>query len=595
MLTTPRLWAVFCGVTACENGGMPLATDTGKASDSGAAVESGESASQNESGTPDSASGGDSGTDSGGDSGRGTDSDTAADSGLDSGADSGGEDTAADSWRSSLYPEDWSAAAPDPDGDGFYLQDYSYAGYHASEGDIPVVAGPYYNVDDYGADPTGTTDSTAAIQAAIDAASAGGVVNFGAGIYRAEGTLSVTHDGTVLRGQGAAMTQLYFTKSADMDFSAHLSFTGALVEGTDHPLLTDGAVLSTTVDVDSADFAVGDEVLVGWTITDDFVAEHSMTGVWTEFNGEWRGFFRRTVTSVGSGTLSFDVPLRYPAKMRDSASVRKVSGYLTECGIEDIAISNAQDWDVAWGTNQVHAVWFTQVQDCWMRGVESFGSPYVTDGTGTHLTSSGVLVNQSRRVTIADSALSNAANRGDGGNGYLFEIRQSNEVLVRDSVATEGRHNFIQNWDFGTSGCVWLRVTSQDGNCRFADWDPVGFSCYSEYHHSLAMANLVDDSDVFDGWQGVNRQTESTGAGHSATQSVFWNIRGPGYLRSLQYGNGYVVGTENLDLHVDPTEWDWNNSGEYTEPQDWLEGEDLAGTLEPLSLFEDQLARRLGP
>lgn len=587
MSTPPRLLVLCCWLAACENGAIPVATETGAAGDSNSTAEL-DSSGLKESTVWDS---GDSAnaTDSGPETG------VATDSGSDTGGDSAGTDTAPDTWRSTLYPEDWTADAPDPDGDGSYLQDYSYAGYHASEGDIPVVAGPYYNVDDYGADPTGTLDSTAAIQAAIDAASAGGVVNFGAGIYRADGTLSVTNDGTVLRGQGAASTQLYFTKSSGMDFSAHLTFAGSLTEGSDHPFTADADPLATTLYLDSTDFAVGDEVLVGWTITDDFIAEHSMTGVWTEFNGEWRGFFRRTVTAVATGELTLDVPLRYSAKMRDGASVRAATGYLSECGIEDIAISNAQDWDVAWTTNQVHAVWFSQVKDCWMRGVESFASPYVTDGTGTHLISSGVLVNQSRRVTIADTTLSNAAHRGDGGNGYLFEVRQSNEILTRDSVATDGRHSFIQNWDFGTSGCVWLRVTSQGGNCRLADWDPIGYACYSEYHHSLAMANLVDDSDVLDGWQGVNRQTESSGAGHAATESAYWNIRGPGYLRSLQYGNGYVVGTQDLEIHIDPTEWDWNNSGEFTEPQDWLEGEDLAGTLEPASLFEDQLARRLGP
>jgi hypothetical protein len=49
-----------------------------------------------------------------------------------------------------------------------------------------------------------------------------------------------------------------------------------------------------------------------------------------------------------------------------------------------------------------------------------------------------------------------------------------------------------------------------------------------------------------------------------------------------------------MDLHLDPEEPDWNNSGEGTLPVDWLEGEERGGSLEPPSLYEDQLRRRLG-
>jgi hypothetical protein len=49
-----------------------------------------------------------------------------------------------------------------------------------------------------------------------------------------------------------------------------------------------------------------------------------------------------------------------------------------------------------------------------------------------------------------------------------------------------------------------------------------------------------------------------------------------------------------MDIHVDPDEWDWNSSGHATEPEDQVEGEGAATTLEPQSLYEDQLARRLG-
>ncbi|MFY0537616.1 hypothetical protein [Nannocystis pusilla] len=62
-------------------------------------------------------------------------------------------------------------------------------------------------------------------------------------------------------------------------------------------------------------------------------------------------------------------------------------------------------------------------------------------------------------MTVADSTLELAQHRGDGGNGYLFEVMQSGEVLVRDCVARAGRHNFVQNWGFGATGIVCCGCT----------------------------------------------------------------------------------------------------------------------------------------
>ncbi len=529
----------------------------------------------------------------------GDDPDETGDTGLSddsAAADDTATDTGPATWRSALYPEDWTPAFTDAD--GHFLHDFSYAGYRAGEVAIPTAPGPSFDVTTYGADPTGVADSTTAIRTAIAAASAAApaVVDLPAGTYRVDGLLTVATSGVVLRGAGPTSTFVYFTETTGVDYAAHLTFVGSVTQGADHLLAVDGEARAHEVRLaDVSGIAVGDSVAIGWTISDAFVDEHGMTGTWVSFDGDWKTFFRRTVTAVdpGTNTVTVDVPLRYPAKVRDGASLRVESGYLTECGLEGMALSNAADWDIAWATTQVHAVLLSEVRDCWVRDVASWASPHPTDGHDKHLMSSGIEVLDSRRVTIADTVMEEAAHRGDGGNGYLFEISRSNEVLTVDTTARGGRHNFIQNWDFGTSGCVWLRTTSEDGRSFFADWDPVGWASYSEFHHSLAMANLIDRSVATDGWQGVNRQGESSGAGHSATQNVWWGTSGGGYLRSLQVGDGYVVGTAGMDVHVDPDEWDWNSSGEGTAPEDWTEGLDEGATLEPVSLYEDQLSRRM--
>jgi hypothetical protein len=57
------------------------------------------------------------------------------------------------------------------------------------------------SVKDFGAVGDGVTDDTAAIQAAINALTAGGVVNFPLGIYRTTATISISVRGITLQGQ----------------------------------------------------------------------------------------------------------------------------------------------------------------------------------------------------------------------------------------------------------------------------------------------------------------------------------------------------------------------------------------------------------
>jgi hypothetical protein len=493
------------------------------------------------------------------------------------------------SWRSALYPPDWAPAYTDPD--GHFLHDFSYAGYHA-DGSAPpaTLPQPIWSVLDHGADPTGATDSTAAVQDTLDAASAGGTILLPAGHYRIDGELVVSHSGVVVAGEGADATFVHLTKDHDQSHRAGLWFQGSRPPvDLDWPLAVDGASRSMTVRVqDPSGLQPGASVAVGWVISDAFVGNHGMTGTWSQFNGQWRPFFRRTVVAVDGDQITLDVPLRSDALVRDQASLRPDEGYLTEVGLQDMSVSTQVDEAAALASVQHHAVAMVHVMDGWIRGVRTFDP---TDAGAPNLQSGGLLVQESRRVTIADVVLTGTQNHGDGGNGYLVEIMKSGEVLVRDTTATDGRHNFIQNWDFGTTGCVFLRTMSAGG---VSDNGPISVTGMSEFHHSLAMANLIDDSRADDGWQCVNRHLESSGAGHAGTENVFWNLGGAGTLRSMQVDVGYVVGTgDALTVITDPATPDLMLGGGGTAPADWAEGLGQAATLEPQSLYEDQLRRRL--
>lgn len=497
--------------------------------------------------------------------------------------------------RSTLYPATWDPSFTDAS--GRFLHDFSYAGYQNGEAPLPTVSGPMVRdiARDHGADPTGQRDATAAIQAAIDAVSpTGGVVQVPEGRFRVDGLLTVRASGVVVRGLDPTRSQLQFTKVTSMTGRSHLTFVGALKPEALRPLAAEGPNRATAVTLAAADLgglAVGDDIDVGWLISDAFIAEHQMTGIWSISNGQYRPIFRRQVAGLdaASGRVQLDVPLRYPAKLRDQAALRRTSGYLSRCGVEDLGISNAVDYPTAWTQVRVHAIEMTNVKDSWIRGVASFAAPQ-PEARGYHLQNGGILIKESKRVTIADTHLAKAQNRGDGGSGYLYEVYTSNEVLIRDSEGVAGRHNFIQNWDFGTTGCVFLRDRSAEGLAFAAIDDKYPQNGTSEFHHSLAMACLIDSNVIEDGWAARNRLYESTNAGVTATQTVFWNSQGNGRLYSYQSGDGYVIGTRGLTVY---TELSALPGVPATAPEDFHEALDDGARLEPQSLYDDQLRRRL--
>ncbi len=512
-------------------------------------------------------------------------------------------------WRSALYPADWTPGSTDAE--GRFLHDFSYAGYAGGLREIFEPSTAHFDITAYGSGP----DWTSAIQLAIDAAisAGGGVVDLPAGEYRVDGRLEVNGSNVLLKGAGQDVTRVYFSSAAGMSDHAHLEFGRMPIFGAPIALSADGLSREFSVDIeDAGDLSEGDEVAVGFVISAAFRAEHGMESYWGFAAEEWRPIFWRTVMSIhplgaGGYRVTFDVPLRYPVRVRDSASLRRIEGTVREVGVEALTLSNAVELSQAQSENRVSLISFRGVKDGWVRRLRTYSSPLSSPPTeAQHLQSHGISVVGSRQITVEDIALGPAQNRGSGGNGYLVEISRSNEVLVQRATLRGGRHNFSFNWDFGNSGIV-IRDSSSEGSRCDGAW----VACRSEFHHSLAMAVLIENSELSDGWVGGNRRAESSGAGHTVTESVYWRLYGSGDLYSWQYGHGYLIGN---DLEVQFVEladtsdalwelewypfWALNSNGHtslHTEPEDFLEGSARRSALVPASLYADQLLRRQTP
>ena len=510
-------------------------------------------------------------------------------------------------WRSTLYPDSWD---PSYTLGGLFLHDFSYAGYHRGEDPLPTsVPGISYDVTAaaFGADPTGTVDSTAAIQAAIDAAGAagGGTVHLPPGTYLVAPSgdpwaLRIRYDGVVLKGAGREATHIINTRT-DMrgrqvilmqpySGGSWITDTGNAVS-----LVADAAERDTTVTVTNASsFSVDQLVVVRSTATADWIADHDQTAEWTTASLQGPTFLRRVVSITGN-TLQLDIPLRYPLLTRDDARVEPADDHMVESGIEDLSIGMLQHPGTSgWGDND-YSVSGTSAYD--VHNADVIVMKYVVDGwirrVGTvrpaanaddvHMLSDGLVLVYSRSITVEDSSFDRPQYEGGGGNGYGFVLQGSDNLLV-DCGAVSTRHGFSFKKSWAHGNVIRGGVSA---NPRLG----------VDFHMHLAFTNLIDGLTLEDDYIDATYRPYGTVIhGHTTSQSVLWNtvgIDGSGdalLVDSRQFGDGYAIGTRGQPFDIQTTPLVDTKD---TSPEDHREGEGSGETLQPESLYVDQLSRRL--
>jgi hypothetical protein len=517
-------------------------------------------------------------------------------------------------WRSSLYPEDWRPGFKDSEGRG--LQDFSYAGYHMGEKDIPLVTSNTLDVTQppYNADNTGNTDATSAIQQALDDAgqAGGGVVYLPAGTYKISAAeplsyaLKISYDSTILRGAGAGLTFLKNT-STNMRLKDIVLVSGNYAgwfapQGSSTAIIFDLIEPTRVIPVESVTgFSIGDQVILTSTPTAEFIAEHKMTGYWTA--SDIKGVaFMRTILSVDAknNLLLVDEPTRYALKTRDMARVYHVKKHVSECGIENLSIGNIQNsnsgWDEesytqastgAYEVHDSHAIQFKYAFNSWLKNVSTFRP---SENTGDyHLLSNGLKINQCRFITIDSCNFEKSQYEGGGGNGYMYTI-EANDCLIKNSRANHGRHNYDFKYPY-SNGNVILHCRGE--NSKYA----------SDFHMFLSMSNLFDacafNADFI---ESAFRPYGGTSLhGYTSSQSVFYNTTGEAchpdknyVIDSRQFGMGYIIGTSGpcSDVIIDPAEGVTNGVPYNSNPRDFTEGIGTGEYLNPSSLYLDQLERR---
>ena len=523
------------------------------------------------------------------------------------------------SWRSTLYPENWTPPGESvPFATAKLIQDFSYAGYQRGEQPIPNIAGPVYNVTTYGADASGASDSTVAIQNAINAAAAagGGVVFLPAGEFRVspqganDFALRISTSNIVLRGAGTTATFLLNTST---------TMTDKAVIQVSPPSTSLGTVRNITADlpgptrripvVNASSFAPGDIVRLQWTFTDEWIIENNQQTWWNETNGRPANatYFREvTVINSTEGWIEIDVPTRYSIKTRDAGHVRRITGQLTNVGIESLSIGNLQHAGTGWGEEDyadptkaaydTHASWlirFSNVRDSW---VSSAHSRQATANTRTcHMLSNGISLSSCLRVTVQNCEMRRPQYGGGGGNGYMYRVQTSNDCLISNNLADFSRHGFVVS-HAGTSGNVFFQCEDRETQ-RAIGSSSAGYTTGgsgSDNHMHFSHSNLWDQCHAHNSFFTAHHRTTSGTTPHGVTSAhgVYWNTTGSGtryndIVRSEQLHYGYVIGTSGAKNGAT------NPTGGNTAPADHLEGIGLGATMAVPSLYQDQLAKRM--
>ena len=531
----------------------------------------------------------------------------------------------AESWRSELYPHDWTPPALDS---RFYqdrlIQDFSHAGYHRGDRPLPDVEGPVADVTTgrFDADPTGRRDSTDAIQAAIDAVqrAGGGVVRLPPGTFRVrppEGrpaALEISASHVVLRGAGVDRTFIVNT-SHDMRGRSVIRVSGpgeAGFTGSNRTLQRITMDLPGPTQVvpvaDSRSFRPGDLVVVRSEATEAWLQEHEPR--WVPHARRFAGLsYPRRVLAIDRDRhhLLLDAPTRYALWQRDSARVERLGAEpLAEVGLEDFSIGNlehpdhdASGWvEAAFGNSsaaayQTHGsalIRLERVWNSWVRRVESFRPE---DNTlDTHFLSNGLIISHCRGLTIKEVVMRNSLYGGAGGNGYHYRFTNSADNLVIRCVSDRNRHGFVFS-SMGTSGNVIHDCLDRETR-RAVLGRPSGSG--SDHHMHFSHSNLVDQCVADNSFFASIYRPHGSHPQHlvTAAHSVFWNIESRGnqhgdVVKTQQARYGYVIGTSGPRPGVAT-----GSRRPNTDPIDHVEGRGRGADLQPQSLYLDQLAARQG-
>lgn len=485
------------------------------------------------------------------------------------------------------------------DSEGNRIPDFSYAGYRNGETDIPTV--PVVKTISAIAG-----DNTLHIQSAIDEVAKLSLVNgirgallLKAGKYEVTGTVRINKSGIVLRGEGdgedAATNTIIFAKGNTPSQRTVLVAGGgsnnswnSQVSGTKTNIITD------KIFVGEKKFRI--ENISNYKVGDNIIIVHPNTSAWlravdyggTATDPDWTTtdgltiIYNRFIKKISGDTITIDAPVFNTLDRSLSQSyIYKYSrsGLMTNIGIENLRVdieipvndvptnSNGNE-SHAW-----HAIEMVQIEDAWIK-----------NSTMIHFGQSGVMTSTATRITIDNCKAIDPISIITGERRYNFNMyRASQLILVKNSYARYGRHDFVSNGTASVSGCVFYNNVSEK-------------TYSSSEGHRWWSQGLLFDNLTFNSPNTsyviafYNRGDYGTSHGWAAVHSVAWNCTVNGgkniIIQKPPTAQNYAIGC-SAKLITGKTPY-----APYSQPEGFIDGTNFSG-INPKSLYVAQLNERL--
>ncbi|WP_444906103.1 DNRLRE domain-containing protein [Microbulbifer sp. SSSA008] len=290
------------------------------------------------------------------------------------------------------------------------------------------------------------------------------------------------------------------------------------------------------------------------------------------------GFLRR-IEGINGNSITLDSPIRYSLAVSSGAIAYKANTHINNIGIEDLSISNMplqNDHGVSYIYQQnegfknsdyntkgspayyVHnssLINLNYLVDGWIKSVSTFDP--VHDGESFNFLSNGIVISNSKNITIEDVKVNNSQYLGEGGNGYAFTLINANDCLLSSVEAKNHRHGYSILKSFSSGNVIY---NSNFGAVASGSYYRNGlemhdFQLGNDYHMWFSQSNLIDSVSLTNDFLISTARSASGGAGREAgrtsIQSIFWNIEGKQYKQAAFWAR---------ETSEDPYQTRWTNS-----------------------------------
>lgn len=463
-------------------------------------------------------------------------------------------------WTSALLSRNPDSGAPEPRrltfaGRTWALPDFSYAGYRL--GAASLASGIPCNtlVGDSG------VDITARLQGAVNSLGqgGGGTVTIPAGRYVVSDSIEVPFDNVSIVGAGSDRTVLNIPASYDpqMDPDEGVFTFGKRTGGWNKAWVDRGPVLAEVtgaiepgqsyIDVrDASKVDAGDWVIVTQYQWPAFSRQHS-GGSWPSYAGfpadplkanrEFSYAYLRQVVSKNGQRLALDAPIPWrldpadnPVRLRSPDN--SIARLHTNVGLAGVSIEFERNDNGPGGRPSGSAVYFEGVRDGWVYDVDIRNFPR-----------NGIYMDHAARITVLQSAVTDAQDKGVGGYGYGIQVKSSQNVLLRRNWVANTRHGYTSR------GALTSLLVHSDNDSLASDLE-------DDTHFAMSQGVLWDAHrlQLGTGMLGIYRGAESGGAHESLGTAVYWNLRGHGTppgtgklrLNPASAGWAVVAGASNI-------------------------------------------------